>query len=83
VPRCSARVAKIAHSRTPAVAAAQNVLMKKLGISSEPQLDAADFERYISIFENGLTDEQIMLIRELFQADDAPLAGALADQEAT
>jgi hypothetical protein len=65
------------------VAAAQNVLMKKLGISSEPQLDAADFERYISIFENGFTDEQIMLIRELFQADDAPLAGALADQEAT
>jgi hypothetical protein len=65
------------------VAAAQNVLMKKLGISKEPQLETVDFERYITIFEKVLIDEQIKLIRDLFMESDASLAEAHAEQEAS
>jgi hypothetical protein len=35
----------------PSSAAAQNVIMKKLGISTEPHLETADFERYINLFQ--------------------------------
>jgi hypothetical protein len=82
-PWHSARLAKKARSRTPAVAAAQNVLMKKLGISKERQLETVDFERYITIFEKVLIDEQIKLIRDLFMESDEPLAEAHAEQEAS
>jgi hypothetical protein len=43
---------------TPAVTNAQNLLMKKLGIAHEPQLSSADFDRYLKLFEDGLTAEQ-------------------------
>jgi hypothetical protein len=37
-------LAKKACGHTPAVAAAQNMLMKKLGITKAQQLEATDFE---------------------------------------
>jgi hypothetical protein len=79
-PRLASK--KKARSRIPAVAAAQNVLMKMLGISSEPHLEAADFECYINIFDEGLTEAQIKLIKELFLANEVMLAAELAEQEA-
>jgi hypothetical protein len=54
---------------TLAVAAAQNVLMKKLGISSEGQLQSSDFERYLQLFKEGLTKRQVRLILELFKGE--------------
>jgi hypothetical protein len=59
------------------------MLMKKLGISKEPQLVAANFEYYITIFEKSLTEEQIKLIRSLFLARDMLLAETHAEQEAS
>jgi hypothetical protein len=56
--------------------------MKMLGISSEPHLEAADFECYINIFDEGLTEAQIKLIKELFLANEVMLAAELAEQEA-
>jgi hypothetical protein len=37
-PCCSARLAKKAMGHTPAVVAAQNILMKRLGLDQGPQL---------------------------------------------
>jgi hypothetical protein len=66
VPRRSARLARKAMGRTPAVAAAQNILRKKLGLAEGPQLQYTDFERYLKLFVEGLSDAQVELIKELF-----------------
>jgi hypothetical protein len=55
LPWCSAQLAKKVFHRAPVVAATQNVLMKKLDLSREGQLEAIDFERYVNLFNNGLT----------------------------
>jgi hypothetical protein len=68
-PRRSSRLAKKASSRTPAVAAAQNVLMKKLGIMAGLSLEMEDFEEYLHIFKEGLTGAQIKMIGDLFMPD--------------
>jgi hypothetical protein len=72
VPRHSSRLAKKARGRTMAVAAYQNVLMKKLGISQATQLQTADFEAYIKCFKEGLMREPTDMIRELFTEPPAP-----------
>jgi hypothetical protein len=65
-PQRSARLAKKALGRTPAVAATQNLLMKKLGLAKGPQHEMTDFDRYIQLFADGLSVPQVQLIRELF-----------------
>jgi hypothetical protein len=50
------RLVKKAFHRAPAVAAAQNLLMKKLGLSWEGPLVATDFERYVHMFNEGLSE---------------------------
>jgi hypothetical protein len=67
-PRHSSRLAKKAISWTPAVAAAQNVLIQKLGLGTGPQVDSAVFEKYLNLFQEGLTKEQAKLIGDLFTA---------------
>jgi hypothetical protein len=52
-PQRSARLAKKALGRTPAVAATQNLLMKKLGLAKGPQHEMTDFDRYIQLFADG------------------------------
>jgi hypothetical protein len=52
--------------RTPANAAAQNVLIKKMGLSGPSELKSEDFERYIHVFQEGLFEEQGKLIDDLF-----------------
>lgn len=76
-PRHSTRLAKKARSRTPALVAAQNVLLKKLNITHDAPPEAADIETYIDIFQRGLSEEQARLIGELF-VDYVPAA---AEQE--
>jgi hypothetical protein len=66
-PRRSARLAKKACGRTPAVVAAQNILLRKLGIAQEHHLESSHFEAYLSLFKEGLSEEQVHMIKELFQ----------------
>jgi hypothetical protein len=42
----------------PVLAAVQNLLMKKLGISVGAKLQAQNFESYIQLFESGLSEKQ-------------------------
>jgi hypothetical protein len=49
----------------PAVAQAQNILMHKLGLAQSPHLEMDDFEKYFKPFNEELTEEQIMMIKEL------------------
>jgi hypothetical protein len=65
-PRCSAHLVKKAMGRSPAVATVQNILMEKLGLAQGPQLQSADFERYLQLFVEGLSESQVQLIKELF-----------------
>jgi hypothetical protein len=72
VPRRSARLAKKACSHVPAVAASQNVLMWKLGLATSVHVETEDFERYVALFKDGLSKEQVELNKELFLARAPP-----------
>jgi hypothetical protein len=52
------------------VVTAQNLLMKKLGLSGEGQLEAVDFEKYVKMFEDELSKRQVQLILQLIKCDD-------------
>lgn len=69
--------------RTPALVAAQNILMKKLNITGDGPPEAEDVEACIDTFRRGLTEEQVQFIDELF-VDYVPSAAepevAPADQ---
>jgi hypothetical protein len=54
VPRRSARLAKKACNHVPAVAVAQNVLMRKLGIAKDQHVESDNFEAYLKLFMDGL-----------------------------
>jgi hypothetical protein len=60
--RWSVRVAKKVVSRPPAVVVAQNLLMRKLGLTSSSSIETQDFDHYIKVFVDGLTVEQSNLI---------------------
>jgi hypothetical protein len=66
VPRRSSRLAKKSKSIQLVVAAAQNVLMQKLGFINDTHNEADDFERYLFAFNEGLSDAPVEMIRELF-----------------
>jgi hypothetical protein len=68
--QCSSRLAKKAYHHALAVAATQNVLLKKLGLSQDEQLQAVDFEKYICLFDEGLSKWQSQLILELIKCND-------------
>jgi hypothetical protein len=78
MPRCSSRLAKKSKSRLLAVAAAQNVLIKKMG----EHVEADDFERYIIAFKEGLTDAQVQMIHKLFACHMPPSDGDALVEEA-
>lgn len=65
-PRRSVRLAMKSRRRTPALLAAQNVLLKKLGLTAEAPPEADDIVAYIHTFQNGHTEDQARLIDELF-----------------
>jgi predicted metal-dependent TIM-barrel fold hydrolase len=80
VPHHSAHLAKKVVHMTPAVAAAQNLLRKKLGMAREPQLSSEDFDRYLEQFEDGLTVKQVKAIGDLVMDFLTP-EGAVGDEE--
>jgi hypothetical protein len=49
---------KKAMHNTLTIAAAQNVLIKKMGLSGPTELKTEDFECYIHVFQEGLSEEQ-------------------------
>jgi hypothetical protein len=49
-PRRNSGLAKKAINRTPTVAVAQNVLIRKLGLVTGPQVVTAAFEKYLKLF---------------------------------
>lgn len=58
-PRRSQRLAKKIRARTPAIVAAQNVLLRKLGITSNEPPVPEHIDQYLQAFSNGLTEEQV------------------------
>jgi hypothetical protein len=44
------------------VAVAQNVLMRKLGLVFADHVESLDFDRYLSSFNEGLSENQVLLI---------------------
>jgi hypothetical protein len=40
--------------------------MRKLGLVQAPHLEIEDFEKYLRLFNEALTKEQVGLVRELF-----------------
>jgi hypothetical protein len=73
VPPRSSRLAKIARGRAPAVVAAENVLMRKLGIATSVHVETADYDRYQELFNNDFSEEQARHIGDLFSAFSIPL----------
>jgi hypothetical protein len=64
---------------TPIVVVTQNVLMKKLGISSEAQLQSSDLESYLQMLKEGLYERLVHLILELFKGDSDTLEASMED----
>jgi hypothetical protein len=55
VPHRSSRLAKKSQSRPPAVTAAQNILMRRLSLSTMDHVESSDYGRYLDLFKDGLT----------------------------
>jgi hypothetical protein len=70
LPHHSIRLARKALSYALAVTMAQNVSMKKLGLSWDGQLQTTDFDNYICLFDEGLSEQQSQLILELVKCND-------------
>jgi hypothetical protein len=54
-PQHSARLAKKARNRAPALIATQNILMRKLGLCTMEPVESADFDCYLDLFKDGLS----------------------------
>jgi hypothetical protein len=59
---------KKAHNRALAVATTQNMLMWKLGLASPSHIETDDYERYLQLFDQGLSEDQARCIDDLFLA---------------
>jgi hypothetical protein len=67
VPQQSACLAKKVINLTVVVAVAQKLLMRKLGLlQSQNEIESVNFDHYIKLFAEGLSEVQPQLIRELF-----------------
>jgi hypothetical protein len=56
----------------PVVITTQNVLLRKLGLYNTEHVESSDFGRYMDLFQEGLMEDQVNLIRELFLPTAAP-----------
>jgi hypothetical protein len=63
---------KKAQNRAPVMAATQNVLMRKLGLASSIHIETNDFNRYLQLFNQGLSEDQAWHIEDLFMARQWP-----------
>jgi hypothetical protein len=60
---------KKAHNKALAVATTHNMLMWKLGLASSSHIETDDYERYLQLFDQGLSEDQARCIDDLFLAD--------------
>jgi hypothetical protein len=82
LPLRSSRLTKKAWSRVPVVAAAQNILMHKLGLVTGEHVESEDFYHYLKTFKDGLTEEQVNLIRDMFkELTMDPVGSVVAEEE--
>jgi hypothetical protein len=60
----------------------QNVLMRKLGVARGPHVEATNFDHYLRLFKEGLTEEQVQMARDLFACcDPIPIEeGAITEE---
>jgi hypothetical protein len=73
VPRWSARLVKKVVHQTSAVVAAQNLLMRKLGLlQAQNKIESANFDDYIKLFAEGLSESQAQMINDMFM-DHVPV----------
>jgi hypothetical protein len=82
MPRRSSRLCTKARSRVPAIAAAQNLLMHKLGLALGPHVESVDFDYYLQEFKDDLSKEQVRLIRKLFKEQASGPTDSAAVEEA-
>jgi hypothetical protein len=80
MPCHSIRLAKKAMGRSPVIVAAQNLLMRKLGLFSSGVEEVQGFKRYVNMFVDGLTEEQAHIIDELFMCH-VPLSEPVRDED--
>jgi hypothetical protein len=81
-PRRSAHLVKKTGRRVPAVAAAQNVLMKRLGMVAGEHVESEEFSRYNNLFCDGLSEDQAPMIDELvMDKPPAPLEAEVEEAE--
>jgi hypothetical protein len=59
----------------------QNVLLRKLGLYNTEHVESSDFGRYMDLFQEGLMEDQVNLIRELFLPTAAPAGDGAALEE--
>jgi hypothetical protein len=64
------------------VAVAQNLLMRKLGLLREVEVLPDDLDRYSKLFMEGLLEEQVQMIQELFMHHVPEPADAMVEEEA-
>jgi hypothetical protein len=56
--------------------------MQKLGLAEAEHVESSDFNRYLDLFRDGLTDAHVQLIRELFlNRVPPPEEGTLVEEE--
>jgi hypothetical protein len=59
-------VTKVSN-RLSSVVAVENLLMRKLGLTTDVHIETADYVCCLKLFLNRLTEEQVELIRDLFK----------------
>jgi hypothetical protein len=70
IPHRSARLVKKAINRTLVVAAAQNLLIHRLGLlQNQHEIESANFDHYIKLFAEWLCEVQAPMISGLFMAE--------------
>jgi hypothetical protein len=61
----------------PTIMVDQNLLMQKLGLATGTHFESDDFARYIDLFLDGLSEEQLKLIHDLFKDHGAEVRGVV------
>jgi hypothetical protein len=61
---------------------AQNVLLRKLRLRTAEHVESSDFDHYLNLFKEGLTEDQVNLTREIFLITTSPAGDGTTLEEA-
>jgi hypothetical protein len=81
-PDCYSRLTKKTCQLTPTLVTTQTVLMKMLGLTSSSKVESGEFAHYLEVFRDGLTEEQVEMIRDLFKAAPPALVDITEEEAA-